>query len=62
MISEDHIHAELGEIVAGEKPGRTTPEQITIFKSCGVAVQDVAAAQIALAESERLGLGTMVSV
>lgn len=62
VIAKDHIHAELGEIVAGEKPGRTTPEQITIFKSCGVAVQDVAAAQIALAESERLGLGTMVSV
>lgn len=62
MVGTDHIHAELGEIVAGEKPGRTTPEQITYFKSSGVAVQDVAAAQIALAESERLGLGTMVSL
>jgi ornithine cyclodeaminase len=62
VVGTDHIHAELGEIVAGVKLGRTTPEQITYFKSCGVAVQDVAAAQIALAESERLGLGTMVSL
>ena len=62
VVGTDHIHAELGEIVAGEKHGRTTPDQITYFKSCGVAVQDVAAAQIALSGSERLGLGTMVSL
>ena len=62
VITEGHICAELGEILAGEKSGRTSPEQITYFKSCGVAVQDVAAAQIALASAERLGLGRMVSL
>jgi ornithine cyclodeaminase len=62
VIGADHVHAELGEIMTGEKPGRTAPEQITYFKSCGVAVQDVTAAQIALAGAERLGLGTIVSL
>ncbi|MFQ5410143.1 MAG: ornithine cyclodeaminase family protein [Anaerolineales bacterium] len=61
-IGEDHIHAELGEIVAGTKPGRTSDDQITYFKSCGVAVQDAVAAGIALAEAERLGLGTTVTL
>ena len=59
-INEGHIHAELGEIVAGLKPGRTNNEQITFFKSVGVAVQDAAAAQIALQNAEEMGLGTMV--
>ncbi len=62
VVTEEHIHAELGEIVAGEKPGRASPEQITYFKSCGVAVQDVAAAQIALAGAEQLGLGSLISL
>ncbi|MBN1422175.1 MAG: ornithine cyclodeaminase family protein [Planctomycetes bacterium] len=59
-IAEDHIRAELGEIVAGTKPGRTSPDEITLFKSVGVAVEDLAAASLALAEAERLGLGTPV--
>ncbi len=59
-INEGHIHAELGEIVAGLKPGRTNNEQITFFKSVGVAVQDAAAARIALQNAEKMGLGTMV--
>jgi ornithine cyclodeaminase len=62
VVTEKHIHAELGEIVAGAKPGRASPEQITYFKSCGVAVQDVAAAQIALAGAEQLGVGSLVSL
>ena len=62
VVTEDHICAELGEIVAGKKSGRTSPEEITYFKSCGVAVQDVAAAQIALASAEKLGLGRIVSL
>lgn len=39
-----HVHAELGEIVAGVKPGRTDASEITLFDSTGVAIQDVAAA------------------
>lgn len=61
-IQENHIHAEIGEIVAGLKAGRTTQDQITYFKSVGVAVQDVAAAHIALANAEAHGLGTVVTL
>ncbi len=60
LIAEDHIWAELGEIVAGLKPGRTDPEEITFFKSVGVAVQDVAAAAAVLEAAKQQGLGVEV--
>jgi alanine dehydrogenase len=62
VIDRDHIHAELGEIVAGQKPGRTNAEQITFFKSVGVAVQDAMAGRIALQNAVDQGLGTIVSL
>lgn len=62
MISAEHIHAEIGEIVAGLKAGRTRPDQITFFKSVGLAVQDAVAARLALANAARLGLGQLVAV
>lgn len=40
VINADHVHAELGELVAGSKPGRTSRDQITLYKSVGVAVQE----------------------
>lgn len=49
VITEAHVHAELGELVAGTAPGRTTAEQLTLYKSVGVAVQDAAAAALVLA-------------
>lgn len=52
--------AELGEVVNGDKPGRASGEQVTLFKSCGLAVQDAAAAGAALREAERLNLGILV--
>jgi len=58
LIAKDHICAELGEIIAGLKKGRESPEQVTLFKSVGVAVQDMAAANRVLAAAERLNLGT----
>jgi len=51
---------ELGEVVAGLKPGRQSPDEITFFKSVGVAVQDVAAAGRALVEAKLRGLGKEV--
>lgn len=51
---------ELGEVVAGLKPGRQSPGEISFFKSVGVAVQDVASGGAALAEARRLGLGQVV--
>lgn len=62
LIGTDHIRAELGEIVAGTKPGRTDPEAVTFFKSVGIAIQDLAAASRLLANAEQLGLGTEVSL
>ncbi len=62
LISESHIQAELGEIVLGRKPGRQSEAEITYFKSVGVAVQDVAAARLVLAEAARQGLGVEVEL
>lgn len=62
LIREDHIRAELGEIVSGDAPGRTSDDQITLFKSVGVAVQDAAAAGLALRRAEELGLGQLVEL
>lgn len=53
----ERVHAELGELVAGERPGRTSAEQITLYKSVGVAVQDAAAAALVLAAARERGVG-----
>jgi ornithine cyclodeaminase len=60
LFGEDHIYAELGEILLGRKVGRSSADQITYFKSVGVAVQDAMAAQLALQNAQKLGLGTEV--
>jgi len=57
-IEANHVHAELGEIVAGLKPGRTSEQQITYFKSVGLAVQDAVAARIVLHNALSANLGT----
>lgn len=62
VIGPEHIYAELGEIVVGSKPGRQNDEQITLFKSVGVAVQDAAAASIALQNAVKDSLGVLVSL
>ncbi|MEM3697275.1 MAG: ornithine cyclodeaminase family protein [Candidatus Bathyarchaeia archaeon] len=45
-ITEKHIYAELGEIVTGKKPGRIADDEITVFKSVGLAIQDAAVARV----------------
>ncbi len=60
LFGEDHVHAELGEIILGRRPGRSSPVEITYFKSVGVAAQDVMAAQLAVENARRLGLGQEV--
>ena len=60
MIAEEHIAAELGEVVLGRKPGRRLENEITYFKSVGVAVQDAVAAQIALKNAHAMNLGVEV--
>ena len=58
IIEENHIHTEIGEIVSGLARGRTSPDQITLYKSVGVAVQDAAAAALVLEAARDHGRGT----
>jgi ornithine cyclodeaminase/alanine dehydrogenase-like protein (mu-crystallin family) len=48
VITDEYIHAEIGEIVAGLKPGRESDNEITYFKSVGAAAQDIPAARSVL--------------
>jgi alanine dehydrogenase len=59
-VTADHVHAELGELVSGTRPGRTSPDQVTLYKSVGVAAQDAAAAAMVLGIARAAGLGTDV--
>jgi ornithine cyclodeaminase/alanine dehydrogenase-like protein (mu-crystallin family) len=60
-ITENHIHCELGDLVLGRAPGRTRDDQITFFKSVGLAVQDVAASRAALAGAQKLRIGLQIA-
>ena len=62
VITAEHIHAELGEIVTGQRPARTSPEQITLFKSVGLAIQDAATALLVYQKARAAGLGVEVEV
>lgn len=62
VIGDDAVDAELGEVVAGERPGRTTEEEVTVFKSVGSAAQDLAVAARVLEAAERKGLGVRVEL
>ena len=60
ISGEDHVRAELGEVLAGMAPGRTGPDELTVFRSLGLAVEDLAAAVRAVARARELGIGTEV--
>jgi len=59
-IGPDHIRAEVGEILIGTKNGRSTPEEITLFRSLGLAIEDVVAAQHAYRRAIETGAGTRI--
>jgi ornithine cyclodeaminase/alanine dehydrogenase-like protein (mu-crystallin family) len=56
-VTEQHIVGEIGEVLLGRKPGRTSATEITLYKSLGVTTQDLAAAQLALRSARELGIG-----
>ena len=56
-VVKEQVHADLAELAAGRKPGRTSAEELVIFDSCGSGVQDVAAAWAAYSEAARTGIG-----
>jgi len=62
IITAGHIHAELGELVDGRKPGRSSCEQITLYKSVGVAAQDAAAAALVIAAARERGAGQQIDL
>ncbi len=59
-IGPDHIRAEIGEVLLGRHRGRASVEEITIYKSLGVAVQDLTAAELAVARARERGIGIEV--
>ena len=62
LVAEDFVPAEIGEVVAGTAAGRTDETELTIFKSVGNAVQDMAVAGVVLEEARKLGLGMEVAL
>lgn len=60
VITADYIHAEIGELVSGKKQGRTSPEQITLYKSVGIALQDAVAARLVLDAARANQVGSEV--
>ena len=61
-ITENDIHAEIGEVLAGTKPGRSSASEVTLYKSVGIAIQDVATAQLVYHKALELKVGTNVEV
>src|SRR5262245_66581284 len=54
-IGRDHVRGELADLVAGRHPGRRGPEEITVFKSVGTALEDLCAARLVRSEERRVG-------
>lgn len=61
-ITPEDIKAELGEVIAGAATGRSDDEQVTVFDTSGIAVQDLSASKIAYDRAVEAGLGTVVEL
>ena len=62
MISEANIDREIGEVLAGTKSGRASESELTLYKSVGIAIQDVATADLVYRKAVRQGVGTTVEI
>ena len=62
LFGPGHIVGEIGELVAGRVEGRRSPQEITIFKSLGMAVEDVASADLAYRRAREAGVGTKITL
>ena len=62
LIDATHVHAELGELVSGTRPGRADASQLTLYKSVGVAVEDAAAAALVLRLARERGVGRTIEI
>jgi ornithine cyclodeaminase/alanine dehydrogenase-like protein (mu-crystallin family) len=61
-LDESHIRAEIGDVLVGAAEGRRSPDEVTVFKSLGLAVEDLAAAEHVLARAEAANAGVVVSL
>lgn len=61
-ISDDHILGEIGELLLGKVKGRNTPDEITVFKSLGLAIEDLAAANYVYRKALETGLGVSIEL
>jgi alanine dehydrogenase len=61
LVTKEAVHAELGEVVAGVRPGRTSPREVFVFDSTGVALQDVVAAAAVYEKALASGRGTLIN-
>lgn len=61
-IGENAIHADIGEVLAGTKSGRNKSDEVTLYKSVGIAIQDVAAAHLVYRKALEKGVGTIVEI
>jgi ornithine cyclodeaminase len=59
-VGDDHIKGELGEVLLGKVPGRTSPEDVTLFKSLGLAVEDLAAVGLITRQAREREMGMWV--
>lgn len=62
VFGKEHIAGELGEVVLGKKPGRTRPDEITLFKSQGLAIEDVCTAKLVYERAKAQGKGTELNI
>jgi alanine dehydrogenase len=62
VMTADDVSATLGEVIAGIKPGRIVADEVTVFDSCGIAVEDVAAAALVYEAALRDGRGLRVAL
>jgi ornithine cyclodeaminase/alanine dehydrogenase-like protein (mu-crystallin family) len=60
LIGAEHIRAEIGEVLSGAKPGRESDEEITLYKSLGLAVEDLAAAEYVYRKAQEQNLGMSI--
>ncbi|MGP8322338.1 MAG: alanine dehydrogenase [Methanosarcinaceae archaeon] len=62
VISNEDIYCELGEVIAGIKPGRKSDDEITVFDSTGLAIQDLATANLVFERAVNMGIGSRLEI
>lgn len=62
LLRGEDVYAEIGEIILGKKPGRTSDDEVTVFISSGLAIQDIATAKLVYDKARQLGLGRAADI